>query len=662
MIQKYQILIEDKNGVWKQLDMGTDNIAWNYQVNDIAELVSRQASYSQRLRLPKTTNNVIIFEYANNRDVVTGFPYQKHNCRVFCADRTIAGKGSFLILLKVTDSFECQILSGNANFFETLQNSLMSDLDLGVYQICNASMNPSTWHPAYKLAYSFDIIPNSYPFVSPGLIYEYISSAYTKYPLVSIDYIIKQIMLKQGYTLHSNADIWVNKYLSINSADVKPSEDDLLIFQGKAKTGGVINNQNFNNRFLWSVSKNADTNLKTFNDDPFSGWGAYLYYVLPGAQKTTFTVKTIPQNTAVAVKVYVRSASGKNLLHTVFPLINYETIIIDSSVRTYKLEPDLLRPVYEDGSPAAAIHIYAEVSGTITTGGLEIQIDSFDMLPTNAGGKLVISERTGFETQLDFIKFFAQAFGLTFIVNEATKNIYAFTFQLLYDNIKAGNVKDWSNKVDSNPKSSLIFTLDKYAQENIINLEDSKDNVTDSGRFYIDNKTLQLSKELFKIAIEAGRDVIMKHNKSSKLCAAIPLVSFGDPITQQTNEDGDTQIVSDYSYLLKNATFPTIKPHLVELSEETIWIIVSGFNDFAARIANHVTGQKIVDMSYSILQNKILKNAQSIEDDFYLTPEDIEQFDPTIPVYITKYGAYFYVNKINNFEPGKLTTCQLIRL
>jgi len=116
--------------------------------------------------------------------------------------------------------------------------------------------------------------------------------------------------------------------------------------------------------------------------------------------------------------------------------------------------------------------------------------------------------------------------------------------------------------------------------------------------------------------------------------------------------------------MVRNATFPSIKPHLVELSEEAAQIGLSGFGAgvLTLRIANHVTAQQIVYMSYSILQNKMLKNAKMTEDNFYLTPEDVEQFDPTIPVYINRYGAFFYVNKIQNFELGKLTTCQLIRL
>jgi hypothetical protein len=33
-----------------------------------------------------------------------------------------------------------------------------------------------------------------------------------------------------------------------------------------------------------------------------------------------------------------------------------------------------------------------------------------------------------------------------------------------------------------------------------------------------------------------------------------------------------------------------------------------------------------------------------------------------IPIYLSQYKAYFYVNKVNNYVPGKLCTIDLIKL
>jgi hypothetical protein len=126
-------------------------------------------------------------------------------------------------------------------------------------------MNPDTWHPAYKLAFSFDIVPDSYPYLFSNKIYHYVSSSSTKYPIVSIEYILQQIMQTHGYVFDSNIDSWKNKYLSINSADATPTEDDSNVFQKLAISNGVgtVNGTQF---FTWNIQKNSDSNLSAILD------------------------------------------------------------------------------------------------------------------------------------------------------------------------------------------------------------------------------------------------------------------------------------------------------------------------------------------------------------------------------------------------------------
>jgi len=134
-MNNYRLYIQDISGIWHIADMGDDKPAMNYQVNNIAELKDRQCDYSQNLKLPPTPINCGIFGYSDQLDVITSVPYRKLNCRLFCNESVIAGIGSYLILDKVIDSFEVQILSGNVDLFETLKSKTMNDLDLGFWQI-----------------------------------------------------------------------------------------------------------------------------------------------------------------------------------------------------------------------------------------------------------------------------------------------------------------------------------------------------------------------------------------------------------------------------------------------------------------------------------------------------------------------------------------------
>ena len=54
----YELKVKDTTGVWHNLDLiPGEEPAMTYQVNDIAELKDRQADYSQKLNLPKTSTN-----------------------------------------------------------------------------------------------------------------------------------------------------------------------------------------------------------------------------------------------------------------------------------------------------------------------------------------------------------------------------------------------------------------------------------------------------------------------------------------------------------------------------------------------------------------------------------------------------------------------------
>ena len=53
----YELLMKGIDGEVWSLDLPLDAPAMNYQINNLAELKDRNASYSQRISLPRTTHN-----------------------------------------------------------------------------------------------------------------------------------------------------------------------------------------------------------------------------------------------------------------------------------------------------------------------------------------------------------------------------------------------------------------------------------------------------------------------------------------------------------------------------------------------------------------------------------------------------------------------------
>jgi hypothetical protein len=73
-------------------------------------------------------------------------------------------------------------------------------------------------------------------------------------------------------------------------------------------------------------------------------------------------------------------------------------------------------------------------------------------------------------------------------------------------------------------------------------------------------------------------------------------------------------------------------------------------------------GMEIFINEYDTVVKGMLDRCRLVIEKFHLSPLDLKDFDHSIPVYLNKYGCCFYVNKINNYVPGKLTDVELIPL
>lgn len=619
----YELLIQDKEGVWRTADLGNEKPAMNYQVNNLAELKDLNSNYSRNIKIPITKNNCLIFGFSNLIDAVSIFPYRKHNCRLFFSGYTLVGRSGVLILRKITDFFECVITSGNRGFFESLKNLQFSDLDLGQFRIVLENYNPEKWNESYELCLANFINTTT----RPSIYYQ--SGFGSLYPFVKIPVILDKIFEKIGYTLDINTNEYLNKALSITTADVEMNDfsenwdvkthtqsNGVNVTEGTQKTYTVTD---------WEITIPGkgefwrtdieDEKVKftskidgTYNLRVLGGYGTGSKYL--------------------AVIVYLNGELYERMEQPDTEGYWYDGIDFYFQVETKA--GDIVEVLVQANWNQFPAYIDPEAQYGVWIEGF------YNTKPSNIGGTIEISQSLGFDTFYDFMVFFAQAFGLTYIVDEENKTIKAFTFDLLYSNIKERNVKDWTAKAEK--KQSFSFDMSNYAQKSIIKHEDNdKENIKDEGILYVDNTTLAEEKVIFTLKTEAGHDVTF-FDKGFPI-ASIPLIDWGGSFAE--------------------SSFLETNPHLVELSTDKFDVIIVLGVNYEYRKANHVFAQSIVDTSYPAIE-KVLSNSKIVERRFYLTPADIQDFDHTIPVYVD--GRYFYVNKIRNFVNNQLTTCELIRL
>lgn len=137
----YELLMKGIDGEVWSLDLPLDAPAMNYQINNLAELKDRNASYSQRISLPRTTHNEQAFQFSFEVGSDSCVPYMKFPCQLFYEGALISPAGAVLNIVDVSDtSIGVQILGATVDLFDTLNNTDAKDPGM----VCSSSSGTRT--------------------------------------------------------------------------------------------------------------------------------------------------------------------------------------------------------------------------------------------------------------------------------------------------------------------------------------------------------------------------------------------------------------------------------------------------------------------------------------------------------------------------------------
>lgn len=122
---------------FEELDIFDIQIPLNYLLFDISDISTRSSNYSQTIEIPGTRQNNIIFNTIFDINSVSSFnPNKKLDVKIY--DDTLLIFTGFLQLLSITNNnglikYEIILYGLLPNIVTTLGDSLLSDLDLSVY-------------------------------------------------------------------------------------------------------------------------------------------------------------------------------------------------------------------------------------------------------------------------------------------------------------------------------------------------------------------------------------------------------------------------------------------------------------------------------------------------------------------------------------------------
>lgn len=582
---------------WHDIDFGNDMPAISFQANNLAELQNRQGTYSQSLKLPKTANNKNVLGISSE----TTIPYTKLECRLWVDSYLLLGAGGVLIIDKVTDFIEVQLLDASVDFIKELQGKKMSSVDLGCY--LHGSKNPFNYFKNTDY-----LIPLAL-FLKNNNDFDYDANV-VDYPFCYIKNIFDKIVGTYSTDLVTND--WNN--LVINVADNKADAHTYDSF------GGVV--------FFDLVAG------LQFGAD---------YYISENPVANNIVIDE-PDN-RVYINTNFRDFSAFVDIDIVFPQIFKDPapqgtcfVLISNGVLSESFDlGDLVNPggvsfsaslLVDENNSEFFVSITTEDSNYST---LYFQNSYFEvrfrknedsLIPIS--GYYPLSSNLGFETQADFIKSIMQIFALSFY-QDRTGAKFFYTMQEVVEN--KTNAPDWSDKLDMD-KPQLAYTFGTYGQKNYINLETDSNGYQKQYTINIADTTLEPEKTLFTLKYESGLDRPVSIVQNIKTVAVVPLEERTDGVD----------------------SFIGCKPHICDVV------------DYTGSVPNYrYLVHKNTDTYYDPIR-ALLNNIKVIECYFNLTAQDVYNYSPMTPIYIKQYGRYFYINKISNFIAGKKTKVELIKL
>lgn len=663
----YELLMRGIDGEVWSLDLPLDAPAMNYQINNLAELKDRNASYSQRIGLPRTTHNEQAFQFSFVIGSGSYVPYMRFPCQLFYEGALISPVGAVLNIVDVSDeSIGIQIIGATADLFDTLNNTDAKDPGDGMFllkwytdtmgQIKRRLVGPEGVKVLYFWLYAtLQKNPNMPPISMEAI--RQVRELDKFYPHLNWYDLVTWIFAREGYSLETDVDPvdraemflpCTYPVLADNPNAPKASGTGWIQDPPIGTTVGVI----------WQGYPGVTLS------DPVAG------RLLMGTVAGTFNWMTL-WDTTITFSFSWSNISAIRNGSVAVQVTHYKNDGTNAIVLTRSWTSGSSGSASVDIPMEAGEHIL--VSGSLAT--VNPSANQYDMrfpvsitappVPeTSPGDKpqpgltYDLLASTGFKSLGDIVKAFFQLFGLTIDVNPATKVARAYSVQEFY-NRRSSSGKNWSDKLIKGKDTKLAFQLSSYAQSNEIKLEDNKDNnVTDSYKFSIPDVNLQPTKLLFQIGFLAGLNQTLYDEDTTNKAHTIANYPIWTVNRGQMENGEMTETTWEYNALSK--------PMVVHVNKsDYMWPQVSvGYTLIRVRLytAYFKNLNYYVPKYYDKLINNILKRPKVLQTQILLDSLDIQSLDLFNPIWLEEHGLWFYVSKINNFQAGKITKVDLIRM
>lgn len=494
------------------VDLSEDEpIAITYQVNDIAELANRQASFSNTFVVPYTQGNHYVLNFSNTVQTNTRAPYRKLPC-TYIEGGIYKIQQGVAIIEEAGSSYKVTMYSGIFDFFQQIEGLTLKDIDWSEYnhpytlasiksvnQLYFSASGDICWPliqwGAHKLNQSIDIRYQQPAIRKSAIIDKIFELAnYTKSGSIFEEGIYKDMALTLSPDEYEVDDSFLNER-TYRAGAIQAINDAAIPKQGGPTITNILH-------YLSDTSLGQDSDrVITDSVNPAmipwpQGWAPLQ--TLSTTRYVSDTFMTVEINTILKFDT-ILLAGNENLR-----IFKNNRLVHIAQIGDYPSRAGNIANVeFEDSytmdlKPGDQIkmQVYARDFYITNLSATEnfLSITAINTIPLNStlNYNYLIPELS----LKDIIKSFCQMFGLI-ITNNGTELIFT-KFREIKENI--ADSEDWSDKADLSEFPVISYRIGNYGQNN--NAKYASDDITKGfgdSSFSIDDTVLPREATVFQL-------------------------------------------------------------------------------------------------------------------------------------------------------------------
>ena len=612
---------------------GAERIATTYQASPVAEPPAAEGTFSVEFTIPATNSNRLAFGLPDVLPNDSQIPFRQLNAQYYVDG--VDMKIDSCQLLSVQEGLSVRLYGGITSLITAIGNKSIRDIDLSAYDHVRNHANIAAALQGTS-GYLYPIIDYLDDISGDNVAME------SMYPSMFLHTVMDALLDDVGYTLTGDLTSdteYKSILLPFSSKQGEYSAAFLAALQSKMYLPNAITFEGtaVAGKALFSVLADENDDFDLIWSDPLPKYHALInavyefnaYVTIQGTPSSNVTVYLMKQQSGYPVFIVDSwSVTGSDFATGTAVIDETVSIGLRKGDRVWlAFSKDAVAATFDDGVSTTFLECTDVTDYGIFYG------DTWQMAPNLPNIK-----------QTDLLKWVIKAFGCIAELETDNKQLRLTKFKNVVNNYERD---DWSELLDLTTPPKIEFPKD-LAQVNTITYADDENIIKPEGADYsftVDNKNLPPDKVFYEAPF--GVTVTVEKFTDTQNVPRIDILSnqLKPRILVYKAVTLSTGVNLQVGAVTSSTQINVCVPYFIDPSQT-----------FNLGWRTNLIPKYGTEVMQTITRPRILTAM------FRLNPSIINQLDFSKPVWIDKYNSYFYKVRINQYEAGESTECELLSI